>query len=188
MNIAKIKGNKKEFQKEICGLKKVGKVELYISKNGEKIVELFKKDEEKDIFWWRVHNVKKGISVSSAGYQMIYTRSMGHQQVHRLVAQAWLKNGNEKIKKYEVNHIDCNKLNNDYKNLEFVTHKENMHHARENGLIKKSPNFKGKYYKKTGELIYANGDRKKMKPEEYIIWRKENKLPIKGWMIKYMYI
>ncbi len=34
-----------------------------------------------------------------------------------------------------VNHIDCNKLNNIYTNLEWVTHSENSQHAEENGLM-----------------------------------------------------
>lgn len=35
----------------------------------------------------------------------------------------------------EVNHIDGNKKNNNITNLEWVTHKENMLHARKNKLI-----------------------------------------------------
>lgn len=187
MNITKIKGTLKEFKKEVKGLKKVGKIELYVSKDGKKLVELYKKDEKNDIYWWRVKIIEKGVSVTSAGYQMIYTRFMGQQQVHRLVAQAWLRNGDEKIEKYEVNHKNGEKLDNNYTNLEFVTHAENMQKARDMGLIS-NPVYKARYYKKRKEILFANGDRKKMEPEEYINWRRENKLPIKGWMIQYMYV
>lgn len=53
--------------------------------------------------------------------------------VHRLIALLFLDNyDNNKI----VNHKDCNKLNNNCKNLEVITQKENIHHALENKLIK----------------------------------------------------
>lgn len=47
--------------------------------------------------------------------------------VHRLVAMAFL---GEIPSDKEINHIDGDKTNNNVSNLEIVTHKENMHHAR----------------------------------------------------------
>ena len=35
---------------------------------------------------------------------------------------------------YEIDHIDCNKLNNVISNLEYVSHKENVRRAHANGL------------------------------------------------------
>jgi len=51
--------------------------------------------------------------------------------LHRLVIRAFqgkLPTGKQ------VNHIDGNKLNNRNDNLEYVTHLQNIQHARENGL------------------------------------------------------
>ena len=46
--------------------------------------------------------------------------------VHRLVAQHFIKNEN---KKKCVNHLDGNKFNNHYSNLEWCTHSENEKHS-----------------------------------------------------------
>ena len=64
--------------------------------------------------------------------------------VHRLVAKYFIENT---YNKEQVNHIDGNKLNNHYSNLEWVTGKENMAHAIANGLYKKYNNqiYKGKF-------------------------------------------
>ena len=52
----------------------------------------------------------------------------GHYQVHRLVAQAFLRNP----KKLEiVNHIDGDKMNNNLYNLEWTTRKGNGKHYSE---------------------------------------------------------
>lgn len=55
-------------------------------------------------------------------------------RIHQLVYTHYIGN----IKKgFEINHIDGNKNNNHYSNLELVTRKENMKKAVELGFIKK---------------------------------------------------
>lgn len=48
-----------------------------------------------------------------------------HFAVHRLVAMAFVENDDPKFK-VQVDHIDGNRDNNDYTNLEWVTPEENM--------------------------------------------------------------
>ncbi len=67
------------------------------------------------------------------GYARIYLREETSNKrkdlyVHRIIAKLFIPNPNNLP---EINHKDCNPLNNHYTNLEWVTHKENL----EYGLI-----------------------------------------------------
>lgn len=76
------------------------------------------------------------------GYLQVGLRkncSRKYVSIHRLVAIHFIDNPENKT---QVNHIDCNKQNNHVSNLEWVSSKENLLHAREHGLRDNMP--KGK--------------------------------------------
>lgn len=71
------------------------------------------------------------------GYSVVALRcSSGWRSVgvHRLVATAFIPKENEGD--LEVNHIDFNRQNNCFSNLEWVSHLENVSHSRKAGRYK----------------------------------------------------
>lgn len=66
-------------------------------------------------------------SINHKGYKTVCLNDKDTLFVHRLVAMAFVKN---EFNKPEVNHIDGNKLNNHYTNLEQCTTQENIEHKK----------------------------------------------------------
>lgn len=66
-------------------------------------------------------------------YGVYLTKNKVHKNllIHRLVAEAFIENPNQYD---QVNHIDCNKLNNCVSNLEWCNQEMNLKHAYDNGL------------------------------------------------------
>jgi hypothetical protein len=78
--------------------------------------------------------------ITKKGYHMVALYKNGkryYKAVARLVAVVFIPNPENKP---EVNHIDGNKDNNNDWNLEWMTTKENIHHAMEHGLRRRSKN------------------------------------------------
>lgn len=73
---------------------------------------------------------------NNKGYHQVEVCIFGKRKkksVHRLVCESFLPNPEAKP---QINHIDGVKTNNKLENLEWCTSKENMNHARDNGLWK----------------------------------------------------
>ena len=95
--------------------------------------------------------------LSKNGYHVVSIGSnykFKNQYVHRLVGKHFLVNNNN----YKViNHIDGDKTNNKYTNLEWSTYSKNTTHAHDNNLIiykNKSSKYTGVYlHKGSGKWI-----------------------------------
>lgn len=92
----------------------------------------------------KYNKIKQIKLIKHKGYCRFHVRNYKDKinktlKVHREVYKAFIE---EEIDGYEINHIDCNKSNNELNNLEKVSHKGNMVHASVNNLLVKGSNSK----------------------------------------------
>ena len=105
----------------LYAITKTGKVWSYPKQNG------YYKES-------KLHNGKfLSQCINHKGYTIV---QFNHKRyfLHRLIAETFIPNPD---KKSQVNHKNCNKLDNRIDNLEWCTHKENMEHAKFNNLTPK---------------------------------------------------
>ena len=90
----------------------------------------------------QLRNVKTGTvykqHINKEGYNQVCISLGGRDKkkvfkIHKAVAETFICNLENKS---DVNHKDGNKQNNTLSNLEWMTKKENMEHASQNGLLK----------------------------------------------------
>lgn len=97
--------------------------------------------KEGDIWSLKVNRFLKPAYCGEEGnrYRFVHIYNYEHKlvnlKVHRVVAQVFCYNP-DPINKIQVNHIDGNKSNNHYKNLEWMTPSENTQHSNDAGLRK----------------------------------------------------
>lgn len=103
--------------------------EYFVTENGEVYRRDTRNNKFEECYYHIAHGYKR-IRVTD-----IDTKKRRYLRVHRLVAKYYVKN--PKPEEYNlINHIDGNKMNNSYKNLERCNTSINTKHAYDTGLIK----------------------------------------------------
>lgn len=94
----------------------------------------YKVSEDGEIFGPKVGKIKQRLN--SDGYYIVtiggFNSRRTSERVHRIVAECYCKKPYSE-ERLEVNHIDMDRKNNNYKNLEWVTHKQNVLHSSSKG-------------------------------------------------------
>lgn len=125
---------------------------LYVNDFG-KVLRVREQDNELYMLYIRPSKTKAGyLQVGAEGGKAVH--------VHTLVARAFI---GPKPEGKEVDHIDKNKENNYYKNLRYVTRKENMANVNYSGTHKDY----GRYRWTSEEFRDADGFIHKMTVDEY---------------------
>ncbi len=112
--------------------------------------------------------------VNNRGYRAVAFNNTTYM-VHKLVAEGFVNNPDSKI---YVNHIDGNKLNNHYLNLEWCTIAENNAHARRTGLHVQAKGHKIKYKSSESKAkALANLKDKTILTEDQVRYAREVYIP-----------
>lgn len=94
-------------------------------------IKIWNKRLNKEIIKYK-NPILVGKKLSQKGYKRVRLDGKTYF-VHRVVAENFIINNNPQIKT-QINHIDCDKLNNSIYNLEWCTNLENRKHAVKNKL------------------------------------------------------
>ena len=117
-------------------------------------IKALKRKKNCDKGWgWVKEHIMKQTTANSEYYRVPLTNKehiKKYYLVHRLVATAFVSNPENKP---FVNHIDCNRSNNYYKNLEWCTQKENINYAQRVNSPFNDRNKKVGQYDKKNNLI-----------------------------------
>lgn len=100
------------------------------------------------------------------GYKFVQLYNNGkakNYNIHRLVAENFISN---ELMLDVVNHIDGNKHNNRFDNLEWCTNKYNHEHAVKTGLIAKGEKVSSSKLNRTGVLAIKNLIKKSWKDSD----------------------
>lgn len=115
----------------------------YITENGDVFSELGKgnRDKQKTVKLYKLHPRKAQNGYLRVCMRQQSTNKRAERYVHRLVAENFIANP---FKFNIVNHLDFNKENNNYFNLEWTDYKGNNEYSMKFGHLKR--NDKGKFY------------------------------------------
>jgi len=121
-----------------------GRIDQYKVREDGKIFSRFKKIGKSEYgisnMWRELKPVFCVCDKHGGGYLSVSLRIEENKtktiKVHRIVAEYLVEGRKDDL---NVNHIDGNRLNNNAKNLEWVTHKENIQNAIKRGAMYKIP-------------------------------------------------
>ena len=117
----------------------------------EGLYQISNKGRVKSLKWGKERILRPGINGSGYYFIGLYNDGVSKQfQLHRLVAQAFIPNPENKP---QVNHLDENKKNNCIENLEWATAKENLNYGTRNERAGYSLSIPLFQYSKSGEFI-----------------------------------
>jgi hypothetical protein len=114
-------------------MKRFRDTNYYVSENGEVFRKWGDKFKQKVPQKVRIYKDGKVIKEKYDGFYL-YQKGKGiFYLTHRLVGELYLDNPNNLA---EIDHLDNNRFNNHYTNLEWVSKDENIKRAKEAGLMK----------------------------------------------------
>ena len=116
-------------------MKRFRDTNYYVSEDGKVFRKWGDKMRQKIPQMVRIYKNKKPIKDKYLGMYLFQKSKGTFYLCHRLVAEVYLDNPDNLP---EVDHLDNNRFNNHYTNLEWVSGEENRKRAVDSGLMKKN--------------------------------------------------